>query len=344
MTDQSLIVDASGLRRLFPGGGGVRDLTLQLAEGEFATLLGPSGSGKTTSLRLIAGFEEADAGSLRLRGQLVADAKTCLPPERRGLGMVFQDYALFPHMTVGENIAYGLPRSGDRAARVTEMLALVGLQGFEARGVHEISGGEQQRVSLARALAPRPTLLLLDEPFSNLDASLRGRMRAEVRDIVKRSGTTTLLVTHDQEEALSISDRVAFMWRGRVEQAGTPDQIYQHPATVHVAESIGDANLLRLASRGGYVDTPFGRLRAPSEDSAECAVVIRPEDVQVATSGVSVSLVGREYYGHDQVLHVRLEDGTMIRARIGAHESAPPSETFTVGLRREPVVLAATGD
>ena len=344
MTDQSLIVDASGLRRLFPGGGGVRDLTLQLAEGEFATLLGPSGSGKTTSLRLIAGFEEADAGSLRLRGQLVADAKTCLPPERRGLGMVFQDYALFPHMTVGENIAYGLPRSGDRAARVTEMLALVGLQGFEARGVHEISGGEQQRVSLARALAPRPTLLLLDEPFSNLDASLRGRMRAEVRDIVKRSGTTTLLVTHDQEEALSISDRVAFMWRGRVEQAGTPDQIYQHPATLHVAESIGDANLLRLASREGYVDTPFGRLRAPSEGSAECAVVIRPEDVQVATSGVSVSLVGREYYGHDQVLHVRLEDGTMIRARIGAHESVPPSETFTVGLRREPVVLAATGD
>ena len=343
-SDQSpLAVAAVRLARRFPGGAGVTDLTLQLHEGEFATLLGPSGSGKTTSLRLIAGFERPDAGVLFLRGIPVAGHGQWIPPERRGLGMVFQDYALFPHMSVGDNIAYGLPRAAARAPRVAEMLALVGLQGFEARPVHEISGGEQQRVALARALAPRPNLLLLDESFSSLDASLRGRMRAEVRDIVKRSGTTALLVTHDQEEALSISDRVVFMWRGRVEQAGTPDEIYLRPATLHVAESIGDANLLRVVAHEGYADTPFGRLKTPA-GIQHCAVVIRPEDVQISAGGTPASLVGREYYGHDQVLRLRLVDGSIIRARIGAHESAPVAETFTVGLRRDPVVLAETGD
>ena len=339
----ALAVDAQRLARRFPGGAGVSDLTLQLREGEFTTLLGPSGSGKTTSLRLIAGFERPDAGVLFLQGVPVAGPAQWIPPERRGLGMVFQDYALFPHMTVGDNISYGLTRSTARAPRVTEMLALVGLGGFEARSVHELSGGEQQRVALARALAPRPNLLLLDEPFSSLDASLRGRMRAEVCDIVKRSGTTALLVTHDQEEALSISDRVAFMWRGRVEQVGTPGEIYLRPATLHVAESIGDANLLRVLAHEGYADTAFGRLRTPA-GATQCAVVIRPEDVQVSGGGTTASLVAREYYGHDQVLRLRLPDGSIIRARIGAHEAAPVTETFTVSLRRDPVVLAETGD
>ncbi len=332
-------VEADGLARVFPSGGGVHDLTLRVEDGEFAALLGPSGSGKTTSLRLIAGFERPARGVLRLSGRVVVDAATFVPPERRALGMVFQDYALFPHMTVAENVGYGLGRAADRAARVREMLDFVGLAGFEARSVHEISGGEQQRVALARALAPRPDLLLLDEPFSNLDASLRGRMRSEIRAIVKRSGTTALLVTHDQEEALSIADRVTFMWRGRVEQSGTPGEIYQHPATVHVAASIGDANLLRVIAQGGHADTPFGRFKAPT-DAAHCVVVVRPEDVQVTAGGVPVVLVGREYYGHDQVLHLRLADGTTVRARLGAHEAAPVTETFTIGLRRDPVVLA----
>ncbi|MEX2373679.1 MAG: ABC transporter ATP-binding protein, partial [Dehalococcoidia bacterium] len=249
------------------------------------------------------------------------------------------DYALFPHMSVAENVAYGLPKSAGRPQRVREVLELTRLAGLGDRDVHALSGGEQQRVALARALAPGPRILLLDEPFSNLDQSLRARVRGELREIVKRAGATAILVTHDQEEALSIADRVAFMWRGRVEQVATPDEIYTTPATVHAADFIGDANILRMRAEDGVVRLPFGDLEAPP-GVTDVAVVIRPEDVQILPGGVYGQVVAREYYGHDQVLHVRLEEaGIDLRVRVAPHERLGGAGPISLGLRATPLVL-----
>ncbi len=335
----ALAVDARGLRLAFGGVDAVRDLTVEVRAGELFALLGPSGCGKTTALRLIAGFEHPDAGSLELWGEEMTDGSTFVPPERRGVGMVFQDYALFPHMTVAENVAYGLRQDRSaRPARVAEVLALTDLDGFGDRAVHELSGGEQQRVALARALAPGPRLLLLDEPFSNLDQSLRTRVRSEVREIVKRSGTTAILVTHDQEEALSISDRLAFMWRGSIRQTATPDEIYARPSSLECAEFIGDANVWRMRASDGYVRSALGDFAAPVRDGG-CALVLRPEDLQVLPGGIPGQVFGREYYGHDQVLHVRLQDGLEVRIRVGPHERLAGAGPIAIGLRRDPIVF-----
>jgi len=321
----------------------VRDLTLEVAQGELFAILGPSGCGKTTSLRLIAGFERPTSGTLALFDDVVAGPSLFVPPEQRHVGMVFQDYALFPHMTVAENVAYGLSRADARAARVREVLELTGLAGMGDRGVHELSGGEQQRVAVARALAPEPRLLLLDEPFSNLDQALRARVRNELREIVKRAATTAILVTHDQEEALSIADRVAFMWDGRVEQVAPPDELYSTPATVNAAGFIGDANLLFVQVREGRVHLPFGDFAAP-EGASRVVVVIRPETLQILPAGVFGHVVAREYYGHDQVLHVRIEeDGTVLRVRVAAHERLGGVGPISLGLRRDPLILPAVG-
>ena len=350
----ALAVEAVGLRRTFGRGGGVLDLSLAVRAGELMTLLGPSGCGKTTALRLIAGFEQASAGELTLWGERVAGPERHVAPERRGVGMVFQDYALFPHLSVADNVAYGLAGGGlrrragpDREARVADVLELTGLTGAADHGVHELSGGEQQRVALARALAPRPRLLLLDEPFSSLDPALRGQMRAELRAIVKRAGATALLVTHDQEEALSIADRVAFMWRGRIEQVGTPDEVYGRPATLAAARFIGDANIYDRPVERGLVATPFGEYEAPA-GHARCYVVLRPEDLQVQAGGTPGRVVEREYYGHDQVLHVELAPapgppspgpGVRVRVRLGPHERITPTGPIALGLRRDPLLF-----
>ncbi len=317
----------------------VRDLTLEVDAGELFAILGPSGCGKTTSLRMLAGFERPSGGTLELFDEVVASPSVFVAPERRRVGMVFQDYALFPHMSVSGNVSYGLPRSAERAERVAEVLDLTGLGALGGRAVHELSGGEQQRVALARALAPKPRLLLLDEPFSNLDPSLRARVRAEVREIVKRAGTTAVLVTHDQEEALSIADRIAFMWRGRIEQVGTPDEIYSSPATVHAAEFIGDANIYRLRAEAGRVQSPFGELPAPEGHAGGVAVVVRPEELQVMPGGFGGEVVAREYYGHDQILHVRLLSGAEVRVRVGPHERLGGAGPIALGLRTQPLVL-----
>jgi len=332
-------VAAWGLRRTFGEVVAVADLTLDIQPGELFALLGPSGCGKTTALRLIAGFDRSEAGELRLHGELVAGAGTFVPPERRGVGMVFQDYALFPHMTVAENVAYGLPRGGERKRQVREALELTALRGFGDRAVHELSGGEQQRVALARALAPQPQVLLLDEPFSNLDHSLRSRVRGELRDILKRAETTALLVTHDQEEAISIADRMAFMWEGRIEQTGRPDEIYRDPATLNAARFIGDANILSVVAEHGRVRTPFGEFDAP-DGAQRCAVVMRPEELQVLGGGVTGEVVRREYYGHDQVLIVRLNDGVELRVRLAPHARLGAAGPIALGLRRDPLVFA----
>lgn len=344
-----LAIEARGLSRSFDGHAAVADLTLEVYEGELFALLGPSGSGKTTVLRMIAGFERPDGGELRLWNELVAGHNRFVPPERRRVGMVFQDYALFPHMSVGRNVAYGLPRDAASAQRVEEVLALAGLEGFAERSVHELSGGEQQRVALARALAPRPRLLLLDEPFSNLDATLRASVRTEVRSIVKQSGITALLVTHDQEEALSVADHVGFMWGGRLEQSGTPDEVYSSPATLHVAQSIGDPNVLSYPVLEGRVQTPFGEYDAPRSSNGgpaggrtpRCTVVLRPEDLQIMPGGLPGEVTAREYYGHDQVLLVRLADGTEVRMRVAPHERFGGVGPIVVGLRRDPLLFAA---
>ena len=346
MPDRTPALRATGLSRHYHGVTAVDDFTLEVEPGEFCAILGPSGSGKTTALRLIAGFERPDGGTLELFGEPAAGGSTFVPPDRRDIGMVFQDYALFPHMNVAENVAYGLRgggRSGrERRERVSEVLDLTGLTALAERSVHELSGGEQQRAALARALAPGPRMLLLDEPFSNLDASLRGRLRLEVREIVRRAGATAILVTHEQEEALSLADRVAFMWQGRVEQSGTPEAIYREPRTLHIATSIGDAIVLAARARDGRVRSPFGEHPAPA-DAAECDVVIRPEDVMIGPAGgpgVPGEVLGRTFYGHDQMLRVRTHEGDELQVRVGSDEAYERLGSVALSLRREPRVFA----
>ena len=227
-------LSCTGLAKAFGVVRAVDDFTLELEGGTIAALLGPSGCGKTTALRLIAGLERPDAGTVTVGGRELAGPGTFVAPERRRIGVVFQDYALFPHHDVAGNVAYALGRGAD-PARVREVLELVGLGEHGARPVHELSGGQQQRVALARALAPTPELILLDEPFSNLDAGLRERLREEVREIIRRAGVTALFVTHDQAEALSIAETVAVMRDGRVEQLGTPEEVYSL-SLIHISE------------------------------------------------------------------------------------------------------------
>jgi iron(III) transport system ATP-binding protein len=231
--------------------------------------------------------------------------------------MVFQDYALFPHMSVSANVAYGLPK-GDRETRVAEVLELVGLTGLETRMPNELSGGQQQRVALARALAPKPEVILLDEPFSNLDAGLRDRVRRELRSILTEARTTAVFVTHDQEEALATSDIVAVMREGRVLQADTPAHLYSNPADPWIAEFLGDADVLESEARDGRVETPIGRFETPLH--GRVSVIIRPENVRISLGETPNAVVaGSEFFGHDQLVTLALHGGTRVRARIGPH-------------------------
>ena len=284
----------------------VTDVTLTLPQGDLLGLLEPSGCGKTTLLRLIAGFERPRGGTVEIAGRIVASARCWVPPEQRQLGMVFQDYALFPHLTVAENVAFGLQHLGKEQIkeRTEGAIALVGLVGLENRFPYEISGGQQQRVALARALAPRPALVLLDEPLSNLDQQVRLRLREEVREILKTTGISAIFVTHDQEEALSISDFVAVMRQGRVEQLGTPEEIYTQPASRFVAEFVTQANFLPARRvKSGIWETEIGAFEFSSEMPAADAgeVMIRQEDLILkpdANAAVVIrdrQFLGREY-------------------------------------------------
>jgi iron(III) transport system ATP-binding protein len=306
----------------------LRGFHLDVHSGHLMTLLGPSGSGKTTALRLIAGFDRPDRGTIEIDGLTMVDDTTFVPPERRRVGMVFQDYALFPHLTVARNVAYGVGRE-DRRRRVVETLELVGLAGKEDRLPHELSGGEQQRVALARALAPQPEVILLDEPFSNLDAALRSRVRAEVAGILRRAGTTAVFVTHDQEEALSMSDFVAVMHEGRVIQAARPSDLYQQPLDEWVGGFLGDADFMSGQARGGTVDTPVGRFATELEGPVR--VMIRPESVTVAPDPAGSAVVrDRQFFGHDQLVTVTLPDGTALRARLGPTPYLEPGDPVSI--------------
>jgi iron(III) transport system ATP-binding protein len=316
----------------------VDDLTFSLEAGHILALLGPSGCGKTTTLRLIAGFEAPDAGEIAIGGRVVARAGAGgVPPEQRSVGVVFQDYALFPHLTVEGNVAFGLvgvPRA-ERRARVARMLDLVGLSDLGGRYPHELSGGQQQRVATARALAPAPTLLLLDEPFSNLDADLRAQMRDEVQKVLRATGTTAIFVTHDQEEAFTIADEVGVLNRGRLEQLGSPHTIYHHPVTPFVAEFVGAADFLPgLVTVEGIV-TEIGVFANVDgrEPGAKLLVMIRPDDVSFVPDPAGDAVLVRRYFrGSENLYCLGLSSGYRV------HSSQPSSAAFATGLRVRPEI------
>jgi iron(III) transport system ATP-binding protein len=325
----------------------VRDLSFELAAGEIACLLGASGCGKTTVLRLIAGFERPDAGSIRLKGETIADAARQMAPERRRIGMVFQDYALFPHLTIAQNVAFGLREQKSALAlrRATEMLALVGLAAQGGRYPHELSGGQQQRVALARALAPAPHLLLLDEPFSNLDIELRERLSLEVRDILKQAGTSAILVTHDQHEAFAVADVVGVMREGRIEQWAPPYALYHQPATRAVADFIGQGVFVPGEVVGpGAVKVELGVLQSdlPLECAQTCMacqrdchldVLLRPDDVvHDDASPIQAEVVAKAFRGADFLYTLRLPSGREVLSLVPSHHNHAVGEKIGIRL------------
>jgi len=311
------IIACHQLSKRFADVTAVKNLDLEIATGDFVTLLGPSGCGKTTVLRLLAGLEKPDSGLIRIAETEMARPGFFLPPEKRRLGMVFQEYALFPHMSVRDNIAFGIRQHPDRDRRVDEVLELVDLEIFQHRGPHTLSGGQQQRVALARALAPEPAVMLLDEPFSNLDAALRQRVRREIRQILLRAGVTTLFVTHDQEEALCLSDHLAVMIDGRMMQYGPPEELYRYPATQAVAAFLGETNFLTGQADGCAAQSPLGIIQLHDPMAGAVTIMVRPENVMVqpARDGIAV-IIAQEYVGHSWIVTVAIPDGQHLRCRM----------------------------
>ncbi|MCK2087602.1 ABC transporter ATP-binding protein [Thauera aromatica] len=331
----------------------VRQLSLRLDRGRIGCLLGPSGCGKTTVLRCIAGFERLRAGEISLDGNIVSSVAYTQPPERRRIGMVFQDYALFPHLSVAENIAFGLrgENAAARRARVEELLGLVGLGGQGGKYPHEMSGGQQQRVALARALAPRPSLLLLDEPFSNLDVELRERLSYEVRDIIKATRTTAILVTHDQHEAFAVADEIGIMHEGRIQQWDTPYNLYHRPANRFVADFIGQGSFLRgrvLNDREVHVELGVLNSTVPlvcGEDCGGCThgsdvdVLLRPDDiVHDDLSPLRAEIVHKAFRGADILYTLRLSSGAKVLSLVPSHHNHTIGERIGIRLDVDHVV------
>jgi iron(III) transport system ATP-binding protein len=320
----------------------VKDLTLAVTDREFVTLLGPSGCGKTTLLRLLAGFVRPDAGVIRVGDVVLSSPDAVVPPERRGMGMVFQNYAVWPHKTVHENVAFGLEvrrvSAAETRARVSRVLELVNLGGLERRYPNELSGGQQQRVALARSLVVEPAILLLDEPLSNLDAKLRERMRWELKDLQRRTGITFVYVTHDQAEAMALSDRIAVMHEGALMQYGTPREVYARPASRIVADFMGLVNLLsgsvvraggdasQVAVGGGHAVAVA--LPAGAREGQAVQVAVRPENIAIAAGdggrspgAVPAKVVEVTFLGNLTDCHVTLDDGTRVRVQAGVEDA-----------------------
>jgi iron(III) transport system ATP-binding protein len=317
----------------------VQEISFAAREGEILCLLGPSGCGKTTILRAIAGFEPVRSGQIFLSGQLVSSPDVMIPTENRRVGMVFQEYALFPHLRVQDNIAFGLRHlaRSERSARVQEMLRLTGLEGFERRYPHELSGGQQQRVALSRALAQNPVVLLLDEPFSNLDPDMAGRMRQELHDLLRRTKTTTVLVTHDHDEAFAMADRIAVLNHGHLEQFDTPEMMYHMPATPFVADFVGQADFIPGIVSQGMVHTELGEFPDTIEckDGTAVVVMIRPDDIHlVPTEGARSRVLSRQFHGSENLYTVSLPSGQIV------HSSQGSTSVYQAGTTVELRVLA----
>jgi iron(III) transport system ATP-binding protein len=323
-------VRLKGVSKSFGAVHAVSDLTLDVRRGELMAVLGPSGCGKTTLLRLIAGFERPDAGEIVVGDGAVAGPGRFVAPEKRRIGMVFQDYALFPHLTVEANVAFGLLRQprDERAAVTRRTLELVGLQHKVQAYPHELSGGERQRVALARALAPEPEVVLLDEPFSSLDATLRAGLRREVELILRDAEATVLLVTHDQEEALSLADRVAVMREGGIVQVGGPVEVYGRPATRWAAQFLGEVNVLAGVAHGSGVETELGVFDLPGPASGMVHVAVRPEQLELRADDLgNAEVVERQFRGHDVLYRLRHEGGRTVLVQL------PSLELHEVGAR-----------
>ncbi len=353
-----VILELKNIIKLFPKSKelAVDDVSFSLEQGELLGLLGPSGCGKTTLLRIIAGFENIYQGTVAIGGKTVSDRSSCLPPEKRKMGMVFQDYALFPHLTVEENIAFGLKcqQTANNKIfglssfvrqqikfRVQEVLELVGLEDLEERYPHELSGGQQQRVSLARALTPQPALILLDEPLSNLDVQVRQRLRTEIRSILKAAGISAIFVTHDCEEALAISDRIAVMCQGKLEQIGTPETVYTQPASPFVAEFVTQANFLPAQRIGKEWQTELGRVTLwPDHKILNCdrgELMLRQEDIGIMpdkNSGILV--IGRQFLGREYYYTLATPSGQKIYARTSL------SNSIEIGTKVSLLICAAS--
>jgi iron(III) transport system ATP-binding protein len=345
-------LEVSGLTRHFGARAGVDDLSLTIAPGQVTCLLGPSGCGKSTTLRMIAGVERPDAGVIRIDGAVVCDQNHALPPEARSVGLMFQDFALFPHLTVAGNIAFGLKGSrADRAARVEELLTRVDLPGFGAKHPHQLSGGEQQRVALARALAPRPRVMLMDEPFSGLDNRLRDGIRDTTLEVLKAEGTAVLLVTHEPDEAMRMADEIALMRGGRIVQRGSPYNVYNAPADRAAAAFFSDVNVIRGQSRGALTETPFGAFLTPGHaDGAEVEIVIRPQHLKIdfdrggrgpnptPIEGTAArgSVIRARFMGRDSLVEFRMDfDGSKLSASVPGVFLPRPGTALWLMIRRD---------
>ncbi len=345
-------LEVGNLTRAFGGRPVVQDVALRVAAGQVTCLLGPSGCGKSTTLRIIAGVERADAGEVRIDGRPMAGPGLHLPPERRGVGMMFQDFALFPHLTVAANVAFGL--TGDKAAkarRVGELLERVNLSGFAAKHPHQLSGGEQQRVALARALAPRPGVMLMDEPFSGLDNRLRDGIRDTTLEILKEEGTAVVLVTHEPDEAMRMADEIALMREGRIVQQGAPYNVYNAPVDKAAAAFFSDVNVIRGVSKGALTATPFGDFLTPGHaDGAAVEIVIRPQHLKIdfdrggrgplptpqdGTAARGVLLRAR-YLGRESLVDFRMDcDGSKLTASVPGVFLPKPGTALWLMIRRD---------
>lgn len=342
------LLEIQGLACGYEGQRVVEHLDLQLQAGDIGCLLGASGCGKTTTLRAIAGFEPVHEGEIRLGDETVARAGFTLAPEKRRIGMVFQDYALFPHLSVTDNVLFGIRQQADARRTADEMLELVNLQGLGRRFPHELSGGQQQRVALARALAPQPQLLLLDEPFSNLDVELRRRLSFEVRDILKQRGTSAILVTHDQEEAFAVSDQVGVFKQGRLEQWDTPYNLYHSPRTPYVASFIGQGFFVRgTQQQGTQVDTELGPIvaLAATVPGQSVDVLLRPDSLQHdPLSPVRATVLGTVFQGANSLYRLQLGSGAMVEALLPSHLPHAHGSQIAIALSTQPLVTFPAGD
>jgi len=317
----------------------VKDISLSVNQGEILCLLGPSGCGKTTTLRAVAGFEKLMSGEIYINGRLVSSPTLHWPPEKRRVGMVFQDYALFPHLCVADNIGFGLNQWEDiqRKAQIHKMVELVGLEGLEGRYPHELSGGQQQRVALARALAPNPVMLLMDEPFSNLDPDMTIKMRKELYHLLRQTKTTSILVTHDHDEAFAMADQVAVLHEGNLIQCDTPETIYHVPSCPFVAEFVGQADFIPGNIQNGNVETELGGFtnQGGYEGSANVLVMVRPDDLQITKVGAgNARIESRQFRGSENLYAIRLASGRLV------HCSASSTEIYDVDAPVELTIIA----